>query len=55
MDPFAFIPACLTTALYWVWWYPAEEPCLPALVLKVPNAISITNLDLNLFTSGIKQ
>ena len=49
MDPYAFIPACLTTALYWVWWYPAEQPCLPALVLKVPD----TNLDLIL--PGIKQ
>ena len=37
MDPYAFIPACLTTALYWTWWYPADQPCLPALVLKVPN------------------
>ena len=36
MDPTAFIPAFLTTALYWTWWYPADQPCLPALILKVP-------------------
>ena len=35
MDPTAFIPAFLTTALYWTWWYPADQPCLPALILKV--------------------
>ena len=37
MDLYAFIPASLTTALYWLCWYPADQPCLPALVLKVPK------------------
>jgi len=41
MDLFAFTPACLTTALYWVWWYPAEEPCLPALVLKTLPTLNL--------------
>ena len=36
MDSTAFIPAFLTTALYWTCWYPADQPCLPALILKVP-------------------
>ena len=36
MDLTAFILAFLTTALYWTWWYPADQPCLPALILKVP-------------------
>ena len=45
MDLYAFIPASLTTALYWLCWYPADQPCLPALVLKVPKTnLTLTNL-----------
>ena len=47
MDLTAFIPAFLTTALYWTWWYPADQPCLPALILKVPilNKFQILAID----------